>query len=385
MESEQESRPRSQLLLVYSESNIKKRLENKTVQTREELSLKQLILKVKGWFTYLLLKWYILVMAIVMGAVASFFYAKSRKPIYKASTTFVLEAGGNNNGGGMSQMAGLAALAGIDLGNTGGGIFQGDNLFELYKSRKMIEAVLLERSSSDSTKLLVDRYLEMEKMRDKWKEKKKELLQIDFAKKVPDHLQRQRDSILQTIVKDINKNNLTVGKNDKKSAIIKVDVKSTDELFSKEFNESLVAQVNDFYIKTKTKKSLDNIEILQRKTDSVRAVMNGSISSAAVAIDATPNLNPTRQAQRLVPTQRSQFSAETNKAILGQLIQNLEMAKMNLMKEAPLIQKVDEPVLPLEVDKIGKIRATLIGGILTGLLAAVFLLFRRIFKNIMAK
>ncbi|MDR2270630.1 MAG: lipopolysaccharide biosynthesis protein [Sphingobacterium sp.] len=361
-------------------------MENKTLQTREELSLKQLILKVKGWFTYLLLKWYILVMAIILGAVASFFYAKSRKPIYKASTTFVLEAGGNNNnGGGMSQMAGLAALAGIDLGNTGGGIFQGDNLFELYKSRKMIEAVLLERSSSDSTKLLVDRYLEMEKIRDKWKEKKKELLQIDFAKKVPDHLQRQRDSILQTIVKDINKNKLTVGKNDKKSAIIKVDVKSTDEIFSKEFNESLVAQVNDFYIKTKTKKSLDNIEILQRKTDSVRAVMNGSISSAAVAIDATPNLNPTRQAQRLVPTQRSQFSAETNKAILGQLIQNLEMAKMNLMKEAPLIQKVDEPVLPLEVDKIGKIRATLIGGILAGLLAAVFLLFRKIFKNIMAK
>lgn len=358
-------------------------MENITLKNKQELSLKQVIEKVIKWLKYILSKWYIILVGALFGAGISFFYAKSKKPIYMASTTFVLETGASNTGSGMSQMAGLAALAGVDLGQSNSGMFQGDNLFELYRSRKMIESALLLKSVSDSSKLLLDRYLVMTEANVNWKKKSPELFQINFSTNQPSSLLRKRDSILQKVVQDINKNNLIVGKNDKKSTIIKVDVKSTDEIFSKEFNEALVNQVNDFYISTKTKKSLDNIQILQRKTDSVRAVMNGSISSAAVAIDETPNLNPTRQAQRLIPAQRSQFSVETNKAILGQLIQNLELAKMSLLKEAPLIQKVDEPRFPLEVDRIGKFKAALIGGFISGLALAIFLVFRQIFKRIM--
>lgn len=348
----------------------------------DEISLKDFILKVQEWSRYLFSKWYIFMIMVLIGSGLGIFYAYTQKPTFKASTTFVMESGEGTSSG-MGQMAGLAALAGVDLGMSGGGIFQGDNLFELYKSRKMIESTLLLPSASDSSQLLIDRYLALTDTRTKWKEEHPALLHIDFSKSISKDLVRARDSILQRATSDINRNNLVVGKMDKKSAIIKVDVKSTDEIFSKEFNEALVAQVNDFYIKTKTKKSLDNIAILQNKTDSVRAVMNGNIATAAVVIDATPNLNPTRQAQRLVPTQRSQFSAETNKAILSQLVQNLEMSKMALMKEAPLIQKVDEPVLPLEIDKIGKAQAAIIGGLLFGLITLIFIAGRKIYSDIL--
>jgi len=350
---------------------------------KEKVSLKDIILNLQIWFKYFLSKLWILGIVSLIGAALGFFYAHLQKTIFKASTTFVLETG-DSNGSRMGQMAGLAALAGVDLGQSGGGIFQGDNLFELYRSRKMIESVLLLPSKYDSSLLLLDRYLKLTKTREQWKKVKPELLKIDFSHNNSPELSRAKDSVLQQIVKDINKNNLIVGKNDKKSAIIRVDVKSTDELFSKEFNEALVAQVNEFYIQTKTKKSLDNIAILQHKTDSVRAVMNGSISAAAVILDATPNLNPSRQSQRLIPSQRSQFSAETNKAILAQLVQNLEMAKMNLMKESPLIQVVDEPILPLEIDRIGRMKAMVIGVILSLFIGILFLLFRRLFKNIMS-
>lgn len=352
-------------------------------KNEEGISLKELIIKIREWRRYLLSKWYILVLAGLVGASLGYLYARSEKKIFKASTTFVLEADDPSTSG-IGQMAGLAALAGVDLGKSGGGIFQGDNLFELYKSRKMIEAVLLLPSSSDSTLLLLDRYLDMNHIKDKWREKEPHLLQIDFAKAIPKELLRSRDSILQKAVEDINKNYLKVDKLEKKLAIIKVDVKSIDEVFSKEFNEALVSEVNDFYVKTKTKKSLNNVKILQHKTDSVRAVMNGSIATAAVTIDATPNLNPTKQAQRLVPTQRSQFSAETNKAILVQLVQNLEMAKMALMKEAPLIQKVDEPIYPLKVEGLGKTKGILIGGFLFVFLTVLFLFGIRFYRNMFA-
>lgn len=349
----------------------------------EGISLKELILKMREWRKYLLSKWYVLVLAGFVGGSLGYLYAKSTNKIFKATTTFVLESEDSSTGG-LGQMMGLAALAGVDLGKSGGGIFKGDNLFELYKSRKMIQAVLLLPSSSDTSLLLMDRYLEINHFKDKWKEKQPALLKIDFSKTVPKELQRSRDSILQNAVEDINKNYLKVDKLEKKLSIIKVDIKSSDEVFSKEFNEALVNEVNQFYIKTKTKKSLDNIVILQHKTDSVRAVMNGSIATAAITIDATPNLNPTKQAQRLVPTQRSQFSAETNKAILVQLVQNLEMAKMALMKEAPLIQKVDEPIYPLKVEGLGKTKGILIGSFLVVFLTILSLFGIRFYRNMFA-
>lgn len=354
--------------------------EINTNNNSEEISFKELVLKGQEWFKYLLSKWYVLLIAGIIGGTLGFFYAKSKKPIYTATTTFVLEAG--ESGGGLGQYAGMAAMVGIDLGGAGGGIFQGDNLMELYKSRKMIEAALLTTTENSNNQILLEQYLEITKSKERWKTKLPALLDVDFTKVVQPSVakQRIRDSIITDAVVAINKGVLQVAKPDRKLSIIQVDVTSEDERFSKEFNEALVNEVNDFYVQTKTKKSLDNIEILQHKTDSVRAVMNGAISSAAVIIDATPNLNPTKQAQRVVPAQRSQFSAETNKAILGQLVQNLEMSKMALMKESPLIQKVDEPIYPLKVQRLNILKATVIGCFVLGILMVILLLVRNIFK-----
>ncbi|WP_443936897.1 lipopolysaccharide biosynthesis protein [Pedobacter sp. MW01-1-1] len=283
-------------------------------------------------------------------------------------------------------------MAGVDLGSGGGGIFQGDNILELYKSRKMIEQTLLTEVDYEGKKqLLIDRYIAFNTLKDKWKEKP-ELLTINFSERLPLKSQilnlkseRLRDSVLGTIVADINKNYLTVAKPDKKLSIIKAEVKASDEFFAKAFDEQIVKNVNDFYVQTKTKKSVENVQILQQKTDSVRAVMNGAIYTAAAVADATPNLNPTRQVQRIAPAQRSQFSAETNKAILSSLVQNLEMAKISMRKDAPLIQIVDEPVYPLRKDVFSKIKGIILGGIILGFLSVIYLIFKIILKNILSE
>src|SRR5690606_27628587 len=146
---------------------------------------------------------------------------------------------------------------------------------------------------------------------------------------------RLQDSVLGRIVEAIDRNYLEVSKPDKNLSIIEVKVQAKDEAFAKVFNNEIVKTVNDFYVQTKTKKSLENLAILQHQTDSVKVVLEGAIYSTAATLDATPNLNPTRQVLR-TPVQRSQFSAEANRAILMELIKNLEMAKMALRKETPL-------------------------------------------------
>jgi uncharacterized protein involved in exopolysaccharide biosynthesis len=348
----------------------------------DEISLKDLILKLKGWYHYLLSKWIVILIAGIIGGILGFTYAYLKNPVYTAACTFVLEEGGAS--GGMGQYAGIASMVGIDIGGGGGGIFQGDNIIELYKSRTMIEKTLLSEVEIDAKRqLLIDRYIEFNKLRKAW-DKQAGLKEIQFNLQAKQLFTRTQDSIISSIVADINKNYLNVAKPDKKLSIIKVEVKAKDEPFAKYFNDEIVKNVNDFYVQTKTKKSLDNVKILQQKTDSVRAVMNGAVYTAVAVSDATPNLNPTHQVQRVVPMQRAQISVETNKTILAELVKNLELSKMSLRQETPLIQVIDEPVFPLNREQFGKAKGIILGGLIAGFLAVTALLIRKIIKGIMA-
>ena len=352
----------------------------------DEVSLKEILFKIKEWILYLLSYWKFILILGIIGAALGFLYAKSKKIIYTASTTFVLEDGGG--GSGLGQYAGLASMAGIDLGTGGGGIFQGDNILELYKSRTMIQKTLLTEIENNGKKqLLIDRYIDFNKLRKGWDEDPK-MKNIQFKKPAISYpvpkFDRLQDSVLANVVNDIKGNYLVVGKPDKKISIIKATVNAPDEFFAKAFNDEIVKNVNDFYIQTKTKKSLENVFILQQKTDSVRAVMNGAIYSAAVVNDITPNLNPTKQVQRVVPVQKSQFTAETNKAVLIELLKNLEMSKIAYRKETPLIQVVDQPIFPLEKEGFGKLKGIVLGGFIFGFIAVVLITIKLIYKNILS-
>ncbi len=362
--------------------------QKKQVVEQNDVSLKELMLKTRDWWRYLLSKWLIILIVGLIGGILGFFYAKSKKPVYTASTTFVLEE--EKGAGGLGNLAGLASMAGIDLGGGGGGIFRGDNIFELYKSRKIIlETLLSEVEIDGKQQTLIDRYLDFTGMRESWAEKP-QLLALKFVNENEVEGQpiltanRSRDSILTMVTADIAKNYLSVAKPNQELAIIQVDVIAEDESFAKTFNEEIVKNVNDFYVRTKIKKSLQNVKILAQKTDSVRRVMNGDIYTAVAVADATPNLNPTRQIKRVAPAQRAQFSAETNKAVLSTLVQNLEISKMSLMKETPLLEVIDQPIYPLKTKKFGKSKGIIAGGMLGGFLVCFILIIRRVFKSVLA-
>jgi hypothetical protein len=354
-----------------------------TKQDPNEISIKELFLFIGRQYRFLISKWLIIIFLAILGGLAGLAYAFWKKPVYTATTTFVLE--GTDNTTTLGQYAGLASMFGLDL-NSAGGIFQGNNILELYRSRTMIENTLLtEVNLHGRALLLVDRYVEINNLREKWAEKQ-HLKNIRFQQnleKLSEGQLRLQDSLLRDIAADINKNYLMVYKPDKNN-IIRVDVNSGDEFFAKAFNDQLVANVNDFFVQTKISKSLVNVTILQNKADSIRNTMNKAIYSAAAVADATPNLNPTRQLQRNAPIQRSQLSAETNKAILSELLKNLEMSKMNLLRETPLIQVVDSPKFPLDISVPGKVTSFIKGMILFGFLVVLWLLLRKMIADVMA-
>ena len=153
------------------------------------------------------------------------------------------------------------------------------------------------------------------------------------------------------------------------------------ENFSKAFTEALVREVSQFYVETKTKKSAANVAILQHQTDSVRNQLNRAISGVAQSNDDVPNLNASRQILRSSGQQR-QIDVQANTAILTELVKNLELSKLSLRKETPLIQVIDKPILPLPVERFGKAKGILLGGFLAGFLLVIGLIGRRIFQGL---
>lgn len=349
----------------------------------DEISLKELILKLIGWWHYLLSKWKIILIAGILGGALGLTYSILKKPIYSATLSFALQD--EKSSAGLSGALGLASQFGIDLGGGGaGGEFSGDNLLELMKSRSMVENTLLTAISvNGKNETLAELYISFNNFRDNWKDKPT-LENIRFLP-YADHSKftLKQDSLLGVFHKTLIKNNLTVDKLDKKLSIIKLQVNSTNELFSKYFAEVLAKVVSDFYVETKTKKGIQNVAILQRQTDSVRHALNTAISGVAISADVNPNPNPLRQSLR-VPSQRRQVDVQANTIILSELVKNLEIAKMSLLQETPLIQVIDRPILPLEKERFGKAKGLIIGGIM-GVFLIVFVMFsKKIFQDIMS-
>lgn len=348
---------------------------------KDEISLKELIEKAKELYFYLLSQWKIIVMVGLFGAVLGLSYSFINKPIYTATLSFALED--EKSSLGLSGALGLASSFGFDLGGSGGSIFSGTNLTELFKSRKMVEQTLLTPVVvHDKTISLAEMYIQNNKWRKGWSEKPK-LASIQFLPNANrNYFTRVHDSILGIIYADLSKNSLTVGQKDKKIAIVSIDVSSTNELFSKYFCEALARQVGQFYVTTKSKKARLNMAILQKQTDSIRAELNSAITGVAVANDNIFNLNPALNVRR-APSARRQVDVQANTAILTELVKQTELAKVTLRKETPLIQVIDRPILPLKKEKFGKAKGIVLGGILAGFLCVFILMFKRHFKRLL--
>jgi hypothetical protein len=344
----------------------------------DEISLKELIEKGQEWYNYLLSQWKIIVLAGVIGAALGLTYSFIKKPVYTASLSFALE---DEKSGGLGGALGLASSFGIDLGGGGGSVFTGSNLTELFKSRSMVEQTLLSPVTSNGKVIsLAEMYIENQGWRAEWNDDSN-YKSIQFSPKVDrEILTRVHDSILGVIYTDLSKNGLTVGQKDKKVDIITIDVTSTDELFSKYFTESLVTEVSDFYIQTKSRKSRENMLILERQTDSIRRELNGAITGVAAANDNTFGLNPAMNVRR-VPSARRQVDVQANTAILTELVKQTELAKVTLRKETPLIQIIDRPIFPLKKEKFSKVKGVLLGGFLAGFLSLIGLMCKRFFKE----
>lgn len=348
------------------------------MNTKKELTLKDIIQLVHYWWNYLYSKKKVIISVTLAGMLSGILYAYFSKKVYEAELTFAME----EKGGMAGAYAGIASQFGIDIGKSSdGGAFVGDNVMELFKSRLIIENALLQSVQFSSEKeLLINRYLKYNKLDEKLASKE-ETKHIVFTADVErGQYTRGHDSVLYAVCKNIKKNDLTVLKADKKLNIISVRIKSGDEEFAKHFCELLAAHVRELYIETKTSKARKNVELLQRKADSVETLLYRDMYGAAASMDQ--NFNPIRTELR-VPYAQKQLQVELLTTVYGELLKNLEISKLTLQKEEPIIQVIDRPIYPLPYEKPGKTTSGLLGGIASTFFCILYLIVRKYYLALM--
>lgn len=357
-------------------------MQSQAVTTqKEQVSLKQVLLIFGQWISYLWSKKILLIIAVIVGAVVGLIYSYVRKPTYEASLTFVLE---DSQSGGLGGYAGIASQFGIDLGSLGGGtsgVFSGDNIIDFLTSRLMVEKALLSPDLPGSKQSLADRFATLKELPEKWAKKSPELANIHFPPDLPrDKFTPMQDSCLGAIYKLVTDKYLDISKTYKTSSFIMVTCTSSDPIFAKFFTEKLVKEATTFYVKTKTQRAQANVDHIQHTADSIESELNKK--TYALAFSQDRNVNPLRSAAT-VSTDVMNRDKLVLQTMYAEVVKNLELSKLSMMQETPIIQIVDTPILPLVNKNFGLALSAIIGGLVLGFVMMMFLMVRLFYRRVM--
>ncbi|MBX2931663.1 MAG: hypothetical protein KF781_06950 [Chitinophagaceae bacterium] len=316
---------------------------------KKEISLQEFLSKGKEYAFYLFKKSWVLIILIALSVLLGLGYGKLKSTKYTARLSFVVEDGKNPASG----LANIAGQFGFDVGSLNSNslsLFVGDNILMFTKSNQLCRKTLLTVFDTLTGKTLADRYAESYKLKQKWQKDEdigKLVNFIGLDKQEPDRL---KDSLLQSIIKRITLKQLKVEKPEKKSSFVTVEIVTKDELFSKLFCERLVQNAAEIYIQIKVQRQKINVDRLQRRADSIAGVLNNRTLITAVEQEKVLDANPGAKVP-LVNVEVSGREKMLLTTLYGEVIKNLEIAKISLNQETPIIQVVDTPYLPLPDDK----------------------------------
>ena len=345
--------------------------ENKT--ENDEISLKELIFKGQNWLNYFWTYKWLILLVIILGSIIGFCYAMFySKNSYTAELTFAMD----QKGGG-SSLSGLASSLGLeDIGASSSGMFGGENILHLLKSNRIIHEALKEPLPELEGDHLLNAYLK-NNFEKALKQKKIKL----FPKEIDSlNSTRAQDSLLLLITKNIREDQLAADRTDKKTTIVSLEVIDNNEKWAFLFSKMLVKHAIELYLDIKIGRLLTSELELTRKRDSIRGLLEGSITTLAIETDLSSHSPLMRYKSNQA---KKQVNVEVLKSMYGSVIQNLEITKFKRSQEEPIIEIIDEPILPLKVKKFGKAKGIIFGGFLSGFLIIGFLIIRKVLKGIM--
>ena len=296
-----------------------------------------------------------------LTAVLINFFQDSR---YKAELSFVVEDKQKSTP--LSSVSGLASQFGFDFFSSSNSTFSQANIMELLKSRGVISKTLLR---SNNKNLFIQNYISMYNLDSDWKNNK-DLEGITFKNQID----IKHDSIITMIWEKIIEDDISVEIKNDETDIIYLSFKSKEEKFAKLFSENLIDEMSSMYIEYQTKQSTNTIDFLQNRADSVFNELEKAEEEFARVKDINQRI--IKASGRLKELQLMR-SVEVLSTMYLELVKNIEISKLTLLNQTPIIQVIDRPTLPLEDTKLSTFLVFFISFVLSFIISVFYFVFRK--------
>jgi hypothetical protein len=350
-------------------------------QPDDEITLRELILKIKEYYTELRNNWKILLL-VILPCTAYFGYKAWVKPVtYTSGLTFMLNE--EKGGGGISSI--LGQFGGL-LGG-GGGDYQLEKILEIARSRRIISSALFERGNiNGQDDYFANHVIRIQKLHDNWNDDK-ELQNFFFTNADPSKFSMQENKALLALYAEFVGGEGADGtifgaKLNEDTGIMSLSAATKNEMLSINLLNTLYKNISEFYISKSTEREAQTLAILTQKRDSIgRALYRNDYSSASFEDQSQGVLLQ----QDKVPVKRFNRNNQILSAVYAEAIKNVEIAEFSLKSSTPFLTQLDVPIAPIKPDPRGRVKALLTGFILGFILGAVFVVGRKVVRGAMSE
>ncbi|MFC3812352.1 Wzz/FepE/Etk N-terminal domain-containing protein [Lacihabitans lacunae] len=282
-------------------------------------------------------KWIILAIITLFTALGAF-YAFSLKEEFVSEGKILPEASGKNSG--LGQYAGLAALAGIDLGSSSGGVdaIRPDLYPDVLKSTDFFLQLLTEKFNDKKNKEWVFSEYYLKEIIDG--KIKKEDQKLNFPKsKNYIALNRQTEKNISDLKKRI------ICSYDKKTGVIGISVKMPDPVIAANIASFSMKYLTDYIINYRTEKQKRDLDFLAERLSSAKGKYYNTQSKKATYTDQMP-LGALRLQSADLQRERIESEYKISSSFYNTLLQKYEEAKLQMQQETPVIQVLEPPIVP---------------------------------------
>jgi len=346
----------------------------------DEITLRELILKVQEFFQELVRNW--LLLGIIVFAACALFVANYyfKDTVYKAEMTFLLAGEGGQGGG---QLGGL--LGQFGLGGGGGAALSPSRIIELSKSRLIIQKILFERAEIDSQDdFFANHFIRELDLHDHWEGGKLEGLL--FTHDSLSNFSLDENSALRTLQVIV-----AIGNDDydpimeldhnEGTGMMELTIYSSSEELAYKFSDAVYEVLQAYYVQQTIEPQQRTYNAMKQKVDSLSARISSLENSLAQYTDSNYG---TYSASSQIKRGHLQRELSFTASAYGEAIKNMEVASFSLETAKPVFQLIDAPLLPLSKENNSYIMAIILGVALGGFLGVAFIIGRKIFRDVMA-
>lgn len=350
----------------------------------DEISLKDLLLKLQEFWRELWRYWWIIVLITIPIAALMIYSAINSDSIYPTKLTFMIE---EDSGGGLGALGGLAASFGF--GGSSGGSYNLEKMLELSRSRKLVQSVLFHKDNiQGENDYYANHLIQLYEFHKKWEDDTTGLKNFTFLHdSIPIFKYHEYNALKQLhglIVGDSEKgiNGLLSSSISETTSIMTLSINTLDEKLSISILEDIYETLSKYYIEKAIEKSAHTYNTMKFKTDSIQTELRNAEYALA-------NIKDTQKGLIKRKDQLAEFRLEAKIKMLytvyGEALKNLEVAEFGLRDQTPFIQPIDLPIPPIEPENKSILKSIIISCLLGGFLGGGFIIGRKIIRDALSE